>query len=128
MGIESDLDYIRFTPYYFWKDVAGFLFFLLFFLSIVLYKPNMFGHPDNYIKASSMVTPTHIVPEWYFLPYYAILKSIPDKLGGAFAMAASMACLFLLPLVDTSRVSNVKCKLLHESTFFIFVLVVALLG
>jgi len=75
-----------------------------------------------------MVTPTHIVPEWYFLPYYAILKSIPDKLGGAIAMGASMACLFLLPIVDSSRISNVKCKLLHESTFFVFVLVVSLLG
>ena len=71
-------------------DVVGFLIFLLFYLSVTFYTPNLFGHPDNYIKANSMVTPTHIVPEWYFLPYYAILKSIPDKLGGAIAFAASM--------------------------------------
>lgn len=88
----------------------------------------MFGHPDNYIKANSMVTPTHIVPEWYFLPYYAILKSIPDKLAGAIAMGASMALLFLLPYLDISKYSRPDCKLFHESTFFIFVLVVSLLG
>lgn len=75
-----------------------------------------------------MVTPTHIVPEWYFLPYYAILKSIPDKLGGAIAMGASMAFLFLLPLNDISQYSFVKCKLLHEVSFFLFVLTVMLLG
>ena len=88
----------------------------------------MFGHSDNYIKANPMVTPTHIVPEWYFLPYYAILKSIPDKLGGAIAMGASMVFLFLLPIIDISKYSYVKCKLFHEVTFFIFVLVVMLLG
>lgn len=128
VGLESDLDYVRFTPYFFWKDVVGFLVCVLFYLCITFYKPNMFGHPDNYIKANSMVTPTHIVPEWYFLPYYAILKSIPDKLGGAIAMGASMACLFLLPLIDISYYSHTKAKFLHEVTFFIFVLVVMLLG
>jgi quinol-cytochrome oxidoreductase complex cytochrome b subunit len=128
MGLESDLDYVRFTPYFFWKDAVGFLVCVLFYLCITFYKPNMFGHPDNYIKANSMVTPTHIVPEWYFLPYYAILKSIPDKLGGAIAMGASMACLFLLPLIDISHYSHTKAKFLHEVTFFIFVLVVMLLG
>lgn len=127
-GLESELDYVRFTPYFFWKDVVGFLIFLLFYLSVTLYTPNLFGHPDNYIKANSMVTPTHIVPEWYFLPYYAILKSIPDKLGGAIAFAASMGFWFLLPIIDISRVSYVKCKIFHESTFFVFVLVVMLLG
>lgn len=127
-GLESELDYVRFTPYFFWKDVVGFLVFLLFYLSVTFYTPNLFGHPDNYIKANSMVTPTHIVPEWYFLPYYAILKSIPDKLGGAIAFAASMGFWFLLPIIDISRVSYVKCKIFHESTFFVFVLVVMLLG
>jgi len=127
-GLESDVDYVRFTPYFFWKDVVSFLVFILFYLYIVFYKPDVFGHPDNYIKANSMVTPTHIVPEWYFLSYYAILKSIPDKLGGAVAMGASMAFLFLLPIIDISKYSYVKCKLFHEVTFFIFVLVVLLLG
>ena len=70
---------------FFEKMWSGFLVFVFFYLSVTFYKPNIFGHPDNYIKANSMVTPTHIVPEWYFLPYYAILKSIPDKLGGAIA-------------------------------------------
>jgi len=127
-GLEGELDYVRFTPYFFWKDVVGFLIFLFFYLSVTFYTPNLFGHPDNYIKANSMVTPTHIVPEWYFLPYYAILKSIPDKLGGAIAFAASMGFWFLLPIIDISRVSYVKCKIFHESTFFVFVLVVMLLG
>ena len=127
-GLEGELDYVRFTPYFFWKDIVGFLIFLLFYLIVVFYTPNLFGHPDNYIKANSMVTPTHIVPEWYFLPYYAILKSIPDKLGGAIAFAASMGFWFLLPIIDVSHVSYVKCKIFHESTFFVFVLVVMLLG
>jgi quinol-cytochrome oxidoreductase complex cytochrome b subunit len=128
LGIDLSVDFIRFTPYFFWKDAVGFLFFILFYIFIALYKPDIFGHPDNYIKANAMVTPTHIVPEWYFLPYYAILKSIPDKLGGAIAMGASMAFLFLLPLIDTSKYSYVKCKFMHEISFYIFVLTVLLLG
>lgn len=128
MGLHLDHDYVHFMPYFVWKDIVSFLVFVIFYLAIASYFPNLFGHPDNYIKANSMVTPTHIVPEWYFLPYYAILKSIPSKLGGAIAMGASMAFLFLLPLIDISRISYTKCKIFHESTFFIFILVVMLLG
>lgn len=129
MGLSlSSEDYLRFTPYFFWKDIVGLMLFLTFFIAVVLYVPNIFGHPDNYIKANSMVTPTHIVPEWYFLPFYAILKSIPDKLGGAIAMGASMAILFLLPIIDISIISNPKVKLFHESSYLLFLLVVLLLG
>ena len=126
--IESDLDLLRFNPYYFWKDILSFFIFLFFYLFLVFYKPNFFGHPDNYIKANPMVTPVHIVPEWYFLPFYAILKSIPNKLGGAIAMAGSMLILFILPYNDNSQSRHPRIKIFHELTFFTFILVLLLLG
>ena len=95
---------------------------------IVCYVPNLFGHPDNYIKANPMVTPTHIVPEWYFLPYYIILKSIPSKIGGAVAMGLSMACLFILPSMDFSKRSWVETKFLWYLAFATIVIDVLLLG
>jgi len=103
MGIDSSLDVVRFFPYFVLKDIVAYLAFLVFFLYVVCYQPNLFGHPDNYIKANPMVTPTHIVPELYFLPFFAILKSIPSKIGGAVAMALSLVCLFLVPFWDTSK-------------------------
>jgi quinol-cytochrome oxidoreductase complex cytochrome b subunit len=128
VGIDSSLDSIRFFPYFFLKDVVIFLAFMVFFLYCVCYQPNLFGHPDNYIKANPMVTPTHIVPERYFLPYYIILKSIPSKIGGAAAMALSMGCLFLLPFVDTSKRSWVEGKFLWDFFFGMIVLDIMLLG
>jgi ubiquinol-cytochrome c reductase cytochrome b subunit len=103
LSVDSSIDTVRFFPYFVLKDTVALLGFIVFSLYIVCYQPNLFGHPDNYIKANPMVTPTHIVPEWYFLPYYAILKSIPSKIGGAIAIALSMACLFILPSLDTSK-------------------------
>jgi quinol-cytochrome oxidoreductase complex cytochrome b subunit len=128
MGVDSSLDNIRFFPYFFLKDVVGFLGFMIFFLYIVCYHPNLFGHPDNYIKANPMVTPTHIVPEWYFLPFYSILKAIPSKLGGAIAMGLSMGCLFLLPFLDTSKRSWTEGKFAVDFAFAFIVLDVMLLG
>lgn len=89
---------IPFYPYYFLKDLFAFLVSLIFFSFIVFYHPNLLGHSDNYIPANPLVTPTHIVPEWYFLPFYAILRSIPNKLQGVFLMGFSLVILFFLPL------------------------------
>jgi len=86
LGVDSHVDKISFYPYFFVKDLFAFFSFLFFFFIFLFYFPNILGHPDNYIPADPMQTPPHIVPEWYFLPYYAILRSIPDKLGGVLAI------------------------------------------
>jgi len=83
---------------------------LLFFSFFVFFFPNLLGHPDNYIPANPMVTPAHIVPEWYFLPFYAILRSIPDKLGGVLAMGGAIAILFALPLLNTSEIRSTEFR------------------
>lgn len=98
-------DKIPFYPYFFLKDAIGFFVFLFTYSVFVFYFPNTLGHFDNYIEANPFVTPTHIVPEWYFLPFYAILRSIPDKLGGVLCMVIAILILILLPFLDNQRVS-----------------------
>jgi quinol-cytochrome oxidoreductase complex cytochrome b subunit len=100
LGLEDDYDFIPFYPYFLLKDIFGFLIFLFIFSFLVFFEPNFLGHPDNYIRANSLVTPAHIVPEWYFLPFYAILRAVPSKLGGVVAMVASIGILFVLPKID----------------------------
>jgi len=97
---------IPFHPYYTIKDMYGLGIFFLFFAGVVFFAPNFFGEPDNYIPANPLATPAHIVPEWYFLPYYAILRSIPSKLLGVIAMFASIFILFILPWLDRSPVRS----------------------
>lgn len=86
-------------PYYILKDLLGVILFFAFFAFFVFFSPNLLGHPDNYIPANPMVTPAHIVPEWYFLPFYAILRSIPNKLLGVLALLFSIFALIMLPFV-----------------------------
>jgi ubiquinol-cytochrome c reductase cytochrome b/c1 subunit len=102
-GIEpqSDKDTVAFTPYATIKDAFGLAVFFILFAWFVFYLPNYLGHPDNYIPANPAVTPTHIVPEWYYLPFYAILRAIPSKLGGVTALAASIVIVAFLPWLDT---------------------------
>lgn len=95
---DQSCDKIPFFPYFYWKDLVGLFFFFLTYAYFTFFLPDTLGHPDNYIEGNSMVTPTHIVPEWYFLPFYAILRSIPDKLGGVILMAASILALFALAI------------------------------
>merc|ERR1712225_235055 len=90
LGIVSVSDKVPFYPYFYVKDLLGFIILMFFYGRFVYFAPNAMGHPDNYILANPMVTPAHIVPEWYFLPFYAILRSIPDKLGGVIAMLAAI--------------------------------------
>ena len=121
LGIESKVDKINFYPYFYYKDLLGVLIFFSIFSFFVLYAPNVLGHPDNYIEADPMVTPAHIVPEWYFLPFYAILRSIPDKLGGVIAMGLALVCLMLMPLFTTSEVRSSFFKPIQRKLFwFIF--------
>ena len=96
-----------FYPYFLVKDILGFLCLLLLLSYLVFFEPNALGHPDNYIRADPLVTPPHIVPEWYFLPFYAILRAVPSKLGGVVAMGSSICILFLLPTLDSGS-SGVK--------------------
>jgi quinol-cytochrome oxidoreductase complex cytochrome b subunit len=90
LGINSKIDSLSFYPYFYVKDLYSFILFLLVFAVIICFFPNLLGHSDNYIEANPMVTPVHIVPEWYFLPFYAILRSIPDKLFGVIAMLGAI--------------------------------------
>lgn len=104
---ETELDLTKFSPAYVTKDAFPFIIFLFLYFSLVIYKPNMFGHPDNYIRADALVTPAHIVPEWYFLPFYAMLKAFPSKAAGAIAMISSMLILLTLPWVDSLATAGI---------------------
>jgi len=99
---DPDFDYLKFSPYFAIKDMASLIWFVLIYFLVVFFKPNMFGHPDNYIRADALVTPAHIVPEWYFLPFYAMLKAFPSKSAGALAMLLSMVLLFIIPWLNSS--------------------------
>ncbi len=126
--VKSNKDTVPFHPYYTVKDFLAVIVFLIVYAAFVFYLPNYLGHTDNYIPADPLVTPAHIVPEWYFLPFYAILRAIPDKLGGVIAMFASIGILFLLPWLDTSKVRSAAFRPLYRQFFWILVLVCFGLG
>jgi ubiquinol-cytochrome c reductase cytochrome b/c1 subunit len=130
LGIEpkSDKDTVAFTPYATIKDGYLLVVFLILLAWFVFYIPNYLGHSDNYIPANPAVTPTHIVPEWYYLPFYAILRAIPSKLGGVIALLASIVILAFLPWLDTSGVRSARYRPLYRQFFWIFVLVCIGLG
>jgi ubiquinol-cytochrome c reductase cytochrome b subunit len=121
-GVEpkSKKDTIPFHPYYTVKDFFGFGVFFLVFAFFVFFAPNYLGHPDNYIPANPMVTPAHIVPEWYFLPFYAILRAVPDKLGGVLLMFGAIIVLFFLPWLDSSKVKSGAFRPLFKPFFWLF--------
>jgi ubiquinol-cytochrome c reductase cytochrome b subunit len=121
LGIDSRSDSIPFYPYAYVKDLFSLIVFIVFFSIFLFYFPNLLGHPDNYIPADPMSTPAHIVPEWYFLPFYAILRSIPDKLGGVAAMGGAIVILFFLPFINTSEVRSSTFRPIYRKLFwFIF--------
>jgi ubiquinol-cytochrome c reductase cytochrome b subunit len=120
LGVVSTYDRIPFYPYFYVKDLFGFFIFVLVFSFFVVYAPNYIGHPDNYIEANPLVTPAHIVPEWYFLPFYAILRTIPDKLGGVVLIGLAIVILALLPVVDTSFFRSTFFKPFHLGLFWFF--------
>jgi len=140
---DEKQDTIPFHPYYTIKDIYGLGVLLLIFAFFVFFAPNYFGHPDNYIQANALVTPAHIVPEWYFLPFYAILRAFTNdyviyswflqwfmsaKLAGVIAMFASILVLLLLPWLDRSRVRSAKYRPVYKLFFWLFVIDCLILG
>ncbi len=128
VDVKSEKDTIPFHPYYTVKDFFGFGVYFLLFFYFVFYLPNNLGHPDNYIPADPLVTPAHIVPEWYFLPFYAILRAIPDKLGGVAAMFGAIAILFILPWLDRSPVRSGSYRPVFKWFYFAFIANFVFLG
>ena len=116
-------DMVPFHPYYTVKDGFALLLFLILFSVFVFFMPDALGHADNYIPANPLQTPAHIVPEWYMLPFYAILRAIPDKFGGVVAMFGSIGVLFILPWLDTSKVRSMRYRPTMRTFFLIFVFV-----
>lgn len=121
VGISGNVDRIPFHSYYVFKDMITVFVFLFFFCLFVFFSPNSMGHPDNYIPANPMVTPPSIVPEWYLLPFYAILRSIPDKLGGVIAMFGALLILLILPITDRSIIRGNTFKVLSKFAYWSFV-------
>ncbi|NP_008055.1 cytochrome b (mitochondrion) [Ornithorhynchus anatinus] len=120
-GLNSDPDKIPFHPYYSVKDLVGFFMTILVLLTLVLFTPDLLGDPDNYTPANPLSTPPHIKPEWYFLFAYAILRSIPNKLGGVLALVASILILILVPLLHTSYQRGLAFRPLTQMLFWILV-------
>ena len=120
IDVRGNQDTISFHPYYTVKDAFGLGVFLILLSAVVFFLPNSMGHPDNYIPANPMVTPAHIVPEWYFLPFYAILRAIPDKLFGVLAMFAAIGVLFILPWLDRSPVRSATFRPIYKIMFWVF--------
>ena len=129
LGIDrkGPQDSIPFHPYYTIKDLFGLSFVLTIFAAVVFYAPDYLGHPDNYIPADPLKTPAHIVPEWYFLPFYAILRAVPDKLGGVIAMISAILILFALPWLDTSKVRSATFRPIYKKFFWFLLIAVIIL-
>ena len=128
LGVDSSVDKIPFYPYYVVKDAFAFFVFLFGFGVIIFYFPNTLGHPDNYIPADCLQTPAHIVPEWYFLPFYAILRSIPDKLGGVAAMGGALVILFAIPFTNTSEIRSTTFRPIFKIFYWLLVADFLILG
>jgi quinol-cytochrome oxidoreductase complex cytochrome b subunit len=121
MGIEYGLDSSAFAPYFIWKDLFGLLLYAMFFSILIFFAPNYLGHSDNYIPANPLVTPAHIVPEWYFLPFYAILRAVPDKLLGVVALLFAIFSLFVLPYIVNPHFRSSYFRPLTHFCFWIFI-------
>jgi ubiquinol-cytochrome c reductase cytochrome b subunit len=121
LGVSSNADKLPMHPYFIFKDLVTIILFFLILAVFVFYMPNALGHSDNYIPANPMQTPPSIVPEWYLLPYYAILRSIPNKLLGVVGMLGSLLILLAMPVLDTSRVRGSQFRPLMRFAFWAFV-------
>ena len=122
LGVEprGPQDTLPFHPYYTVKDSVGIIVYFMVFGFLVFFMPNYLGHPDNYVPANPLVTPAHIVPEWYFLPFYAVLRAVPDKLGGVLLMFGSIAVLFVLPWLDSSPVRSMRFRPVAKWAFHLW--------
>nr|Q8M0K7.1 RecName: Full=Cytochrome b; AltName: Full=Complex III subunit 3; AltName: Full=Complex III subunit III; AltName: Full=Cytochrome b-c1 complex subunit 3; AltName: Full=Ubiquinol-cytochrome-c reductase complex cytochrome b subunit [Samia ricini]AAM92006.1 cytochrome b [Samia ricini] len=127
LGLNSNMDKIPFHPYFTYKDLIGFLILMMLLLMLTLSNPYLLGDPDNFIPANPLVTPIHIQPEWYFLFAYAILRSIPNKLGGVIALVMSILILIILPLTFLKKIQGLQFYPINQFMFWIFVMMVILL-
>ena len=131
IGIEikkPSKDTVPFHPYITAKDLFALMLFLIIFSGFIFFSPNILGNPDNYIPANPMITPSHIVPEWYLLPFYAILRSVPDNLGGVLLLFASLFILIALPWLDRSKVRSAIFRPIYKNFFWLLILDVLVLG
>jgi ubiquinol-cytochrome c reductase cytochrome b/c1 subunit len=128
LEIKTASDALPMSPYAVMKDIFALSVFLVLFAWLVFFVPDYLGHPDNYIEANPLSTPPHIVPEWYFLPYYAILRAIPNKLLGVVAMFSSILILCFVPWLDTSRVRSCKYRPVYAWFLYLFIFTVIALG
>nr|UVW56525.1 cytochrome b [Maccullochella ikei]UVW56526.1 cytochrome b [Maccullochella ikei] len=127
LGLNSDSDKIPFHPYFSYKDLLGFAILLTTISSLALFLPNLMGDPDNFTPANPLMTPPHIKPEWYFLFAYAILRSIPNKLGGVLALLASILVLMLIPFLHTSKQRSLTFRPLAQLLFWSLIATIAIL-
>jgi len=122
------LDSVSFFPYYSSKDIFGIIFYIFLAINIILIFPNLLGHSDNYIQANPMVTPSHIVPEWYLLPFYAILRSIPNKLLGVIGMGLALVILMFIPILFKSSIRSTQFRPISKLSYWFFVIALIQLG
>nr|YP_010853267.1 cytochrome b [Deilephila elpenor]WGM81659.1 cytochrome b [Deilephila elpenor] len=127
LGINSNLDKIPFHPFFTFKDLIGFIILIFFLTMLTLINPYLLGDPDNFIPANPLVTPIHIQPEWYFLFAYAILRSIPNKLGGVIALIMSILILIILPFTFNKKIQGLQFYPLNQMLFWFFIIMIMLL-
>ena len=128
LGISFKTENISFYPYFYTKDLFGLMVLFLIFFIVIFFYPNSLGHPDNYIVANPMKTPLHIVPEWYFLPFYAILRSVPNKIGGVIAMFSSLIILLSIPFTNSSEIRSTTFRPIFKICYWLLVLSFFVLG
>ncbi|MEL6372696.1 MAG: cytochrome b N-terminal domain-containing protein [Pseudomonadota bacterium] len=128
LEVKTRSDTVPMAPYAVMKDLFALAVFVILFAWFVFFAPDYLGHADNYIEANPLATPAHIVPEWYFLPFYAILRAIPSKLGGVIAMFSAVLILAFVPWLDTSKVRSAKYRPLYKWAFWAFVFTCLALG
>nr|YP_010947549.1 cytochrome b [Kentrochrysalis sieversi]WGO76539.1 cytochrome b [Kentrochrysalis sieversi] len=127
LGLNSNLDKIPFHPFFIYKDLIGFIIMIFLLTMLTLINPYLLGDPDNFIPANPLVTPIHIQPEWYFLFAYAILRSIPNKLGGVIALVMSILILIILPLTFNKKIQGLQFYPINQFLFWMFIMLIILL-
>nr|YP_010508172.1 cytochrome b [Coccinella transversoguttata]QAY82214.1 cytochrome b [Coccinella transversoguttata]UXG56649.1 cytochrome b [Coccinella transversoguttata] len=127
LGTNSNLDKISFHPYFTFKDLFGFMTMIFIMINIVILNPYMLSDPDNFIPANPLSTPVHIQPEWYFLFAYAILRSIPNKLGGVIALVMSIAILYIMPFINKKMIKNNSFYMMNKLMFWVFITIFIIL-
>nr|UFR82862.1 cytochrome b [Goliathus goliatus]UFR82901.1 cytochrome b [Mecynorhina torquata ugandensis] len=127
LGVNSNIDKVPFHPYFTYKDMFGFVIMSMMLTTLVLMNPYLLGDPENFTPANPLVTPVHIQPEWYFLFAYAILRSIPNKLGGVIALVLSIAILWIVPLINKKKMSSTQFYPINKILFWAFISIIILL-